>query len=251
MQQRSGAALFLGVLAPALALIVVRDATVGREWVESAGSLWDWLVFGLLAFGAGSWFWKRRALIPLHLLAILSLMAVGVIACSVESLQPRQGFLTLMFGSGMYALAWVGCIVLIEQAPPPWLGCGRSEGVLYAMLAGGTAVLLGSVTFFDNKLPVWSAESIVLVAAAWALLAYHRKTESWASAATILAMLAGTVLVVHFDATDSFLWLRVTQVALGVIGATALLRWRCIGNSRRRALTRWPCVSSPCRSHWG
>src|SRR5262249_12198616 len=222
-----GAGAFSAVLFTALEWIIFRNSPNGHLWVQAAGSIWSWLVYALVASGAYFLLWKRLARLPLHLLGMLSMAVVGVIACSVESISSEDGFLALMFLSGLYACVWVWTNLLLDpQHPPRWLTCvhDHQEGALYAILAGASAVFLGSFTLFTGKHPVWSAESILLSACACTLLAYQRKTEIWASLATLLVMLASTILVLHFGQEKTHLLLLAIQVNLAVLGAMALLR---------------------------
>jgi hypothetical protein len=225
-----GTALFVGVLLRALLWIIFRGTESGRLWTHEAGSPWSWLVYALMSAGACFLFWKRRASLPLHLLGTLSLAAVGVIACTVELLSPDSGYVALMFLSGVYACGWVYCNRFLNAGSVPtrprWLTFTNElwESVIYSGIAGGLAVCLGCGTIVNGQHSVWSAESILLSACACALLAYQRKAEIWASLASVLAMLASTLLVLHFGRDTTNLALLTIQVNLAVLGAASLLR---------------------------
>jgi hypothetical protein len=224
-----GAVLFGLVLLPALDWIMFRNTEPGRLWTQTTGSLWSWLVFGLMSAGSCYLFGKRRASLPLHLLGALSLTAVGVIACSVEAFSRADGFLALMFLCGVYACVWVWSNLFLDaEQPPRWLTFTHDlrESVLYTTIAGGVAVLLGCATLINDRHAVWSAESIMLSGLACAILAYQRKTELWFSFATVLMMLASTILVVHFSRGEinGVVFMRAVHVILAVLGTMAILR---------------------------
>jgi hypothetical protein len=222
-----GAALFAGVLLPALDWIMFRSAEDGRLWTQAAGSAWSWLVFALTSAGACCLFWKRRGVLPLHVLGVLSLTAVGVCACSVAIPEIGDPFLALMLLCGGYASVWVWSHLFIDpDRPPGWLGvtAGRPERAIYASIAGAAAVLLGCNSLVTDTRSVWAAGSIGLSAFACALLAYQRRSEIWASLASMLLLPAATILVRHFDAGNPHLGMLTIQVNVAVVGATALLR---------------------------
>ena len=213
------------VLLPGLGGIVF-DAGDNRLWTQAAGAPWSWLIWALMTVSACFHAWKRQASLPLHLLGAMSLVGVGVMACGVEHFH-GDGFVALMFLCGVYACVWVWTNLLVDsQAPPAWLTCthGLTESVLYAILSAAFAVLLACATFVNDALPIWSAASVALSALAFGLLAYQRRTEIWATGASILMMLAGTILVLHFDAGNPDRWLVAIQVNLAILGATAILR---------------------------
>jgi hypothetical protein len=222
-----GAALFMGALAPALIFVVFRVAEHGQRWTQAAGTYWTWLAFATIVGGATHYFWTRRSSLPLFLIGVFGLTAVGVIACSVEVVWPGHSYVALMFGSGVYACGWIWGTMLIDGGPPPrWLQVtqDRLEGVLLPCVAGTVAILLGGATLFTGRDEIWSALAVILAGTACALLAYQRKSEIWAALVTPVLMLAGTIVVVHFDWNDAHFVLRLAQINLAVVGMTSLAR---------------------------
>jgi hypothetical protein len=223
-----GALLYFLAMSRAVEWIMVGNDEPGRLWTQAAGSLWSWSVYGLMSAGSCYLFWKRRASLPLHLLGVLSLTAIGLIACSVEVLWPDHSFVALMFLSGVYACVWVWSNLLLDpRNPPRWLtfSDGLWESVVYACIASAGAVFLGCSALVNDRNAVWCAESVVLVALAGALLAYQRKTEIWASLASLLMMLASTILALHFGQAmaDGELLTMTIHVNVAVLGAMSLL----------------------------
>jgi hypothetical protein len=178
--------------------------------------------------GSCYFFWSRHGALPLHLLGVLGLTAVGMTACTVEYFSRGDSLIALMFGSGLFACTWVWSHLFLDvKQMPRWLMSDEnlSESVLYAMIGAGLAVWLGCGTFVNAmREPIWSANSILLAAASCALAAYQRKTEIWAVLASALAVLASTIYTIHFFRHDPDLWLYVMQIAVAVLGAMSLLR---------------------------
>ena len=63
-----------------------------------------------------------------------------------------------------------------------------------------------------------------ILSAAFALLAHERKTEGWATMASLGLVLAGVITARHYHPDNAIL---VTQVAMAVLGGAALLRLAC------------------------
>ena len=76
----------------------------------------------------------------------------------------------------------------------------------------------------DEQLPSGPRNRSSLAAPACGLLAYQRRTELWASLASLLMMLAGTILVLHFEHENPNLWLVAIQANAAMLGAMSLAR---------------------------
>jgi hypothetical protein len=218
-----GAMLFAAVLVPALTWIAFSGAEPGRFLAEAAGSAWGWLVFGLMALGAGFFHWERRASLPLWLLGMLSFTAVGVLACSVEVFSPADGFVALMFGAASFACLWMWLNLFLNPAEPPALVTFSSdlwESVAFTLAGAVLAVGLGAASMVSQ--PIWAAQSIALAALACGLLAFQRKTEVWTTLATPLLMLAATILVLHVGKDDDHVLMRTLHINLAVLGGASL-----------------------------
>ena len=163
-----GTLLFVAAMSRAIEWIMLSNDEPGRIWTQAAGSIWCWLTFTATAVGSCYLFWKRQSSLPLHLLGVLSMTAVGVIACSVELLWPGHSFLALMFGSGLYACVWVWSNLFLDpRNSPRWLACtsGLLESVIYAVIPAGLASFMGfSAARQPRDPPVWAANSVLLAA---------------------------------------------------------------------------------------
>jgi hypothetical protein len=218
---------FALVLAQAVMWIMFLNDDAGRIWTQEAGSPWGWVTFALSAGGAGFLSWNRRAVVPMHLLGAWSLLAVGLLACSVEFAAPGNSLVALMFGCSVYACAWIWFTMLFDPAQlPRWLNYShhRVESAVYSSLAAGVAIVLACGNLFKETHAVWSANSSILAATAFALLAYQHKQEIWASLTTATLMLASTILVVHFAPEHPHLTLCIVLTALAVLGTSSLAR---------------------------
>ncbi len=223
-----GVACYGIVLVTAITTIVSTLDGRSHPWVLETGSIWSRLAFGVVALGAGYVIWQRRQSVPLHLPGLIGIAAVGLIACMVQNGMEGHGHIALMFGSGVFACAWVALMFCFDPRQlPRWLTSTSRlwEAVIYSAGPAAFAVMLGSAALVSGLERIWSAEAVILAAAACGLLAYQRKTDIWASMASLILMPASTLLVVHFfDGANPELWLRVIQVDLAVLGGAALAR---------------------------
>jgi len=224
----------LGVLPFAIALaravvwIMFENDDQGRMWTHEVGTPWGWLTFALTMGGSCFLSWRRSSAVPMHMLGAWSLVGVGMIACAFEFVSPGDSFIALMFGSGVFACAWVWFTMLFDPAQPPrWLLMSHHhvESALYATLAAGLAIFLGSGVLLDmNRHAIWSANSVILGATAFALLAYQLKKDVWSTFATLGMMIASTIMVAHFADRHPHLELCIVLTGLAVLGASSLAR---------------------------
>ena len=119
-----------------------------------------------------------------------------------------------------------GNLFLDRATTRGWLTrtAARWEEIVYTSVRAAVAVLLGASSLFGVEKQIWSANSILLAAVAFAFLAYRRKAEACSPIATLFVMLAGVLITTHFDRQNPFLALRLVQVCLAVVGVTALVR---------------------------
>ncbi|MSU78400.1 MAG: hypothetical protein EXS16_09925 [Gemmataceae bacterium] len=223
----AGVALYLVALVPAVIQILFSVDDALKPWIDLGGSIWSWAAFVLMIGGYGLYARQRHASVSLHVIGSLGMIALGVVACSIERGLVGQGFAGLMLASGIFCCGWVALHVSFDGLNPPrWLRVSGelSEATVYTIASGLLAATMSLSTLWHDEQPYHAAITASLTATAGLLLARHRRAERYAVGATFLLMLAGTILAIHLGENQRPFWLWIIHVNFAVLGVVSLVR---------------------------
>ncbi|MFV2065677.1 MAG: hypothetical protein ACC645_01765, partial [Pirellulales bacterium] len=224
-------------------------------FVRETGSLLGWAAFALTA---AAWacrrFLRNRPLRP-EVVGLLGMGAIGLAACTVARIADARGlaepwgYITLMMGWAMYALAVVSATWYVAAQKYPGREPPQSllrSAAIWVRLPAILAVLLGLKGATAHDLALWSAAAIALASVSGAAMAVWRRREGWAFAAGLGANLAASILVIdQVPARGLEGWVNLLQANMLATGAIALL-WlgvrRRLYGARELSLTAGPLL---------
>jgi hypothetical protein len=220
-------------LAPALALLGFPDAFSVPAGVTAlvqhqTGAWLGWLAVGLAVVAGVAYRQDTAAAVPSWLVGLAAALVAGLASCTVATVTPEWGQRSMMLAAALLSLGFV--LTLVRWAASPsreWLTTSRGAATELALACGmgGLAVALAVQRAVGAHDFYWAAAAAGVVAGAAAAAALLQRGEGWMFAASLLAMLAASLLVCGvWPAEWSARWVvLLVQVNLAAAAAVGLL----------------------------
>ena len=219
-------------LLPALALLAFPGTFAPRSdepvaMKAQAGEWLGWLVVGAAAGAGAGYRLSARRTVPSWFVGAVAVILGGVASCTVAIYAPDWDQRTLMLVAAVLALGFVLTLVRWSAAPPRWLVTSTDSVTELALVCGtgALAVLIGVPRAAAVNDHYWSAAAVMFVALAATAAALLQRGEKWMFVATLLAMLAASLVVCrHYPGEPSIAWVILFfQVNLAMAGLVGLL----------------------------